>query len=238
MTRLACVLLIAGCTAPLPDDYPVAPGGWAPGGNSGRDSGADDDGGDGGTTIAGRVCVVDDQRDLETCDVTGAGGLIVSLGGRTAVTDDDGRFTISTPGGSTLVWRVSGPQHITTVMPFGAVTKLPAVTVATYNQVMSASGVVLSTGQGSLVARVVQGGLPVVGATATVSPDAQYEPFYDGVSAVEWDDDATGAFGLVWIPGAPVGMSTVTVMRAGSGNATANFLIEDQAITFQAIEIP
>lgn len=237
MTRLACVLLVAGCTTPLPDDYPVAPGGWAPGGNNARDGGPDD-GGDGGATIAGRVCVVDDQRDLETCAVTGAGSLIVSLGGRTAVTEDDGRFTISTPGGSNLVWRVSGPGHITTVMPFGAVTKLPAVTVATYNEVMSASGVVLSIGQGSLVARVVQGGQPVVGATATVTPDAQYEPFYDGASAVEWDDDATGTYGLVWIPGAPVGTATVTVMRAGSSSATQNFLIEDQALTFQTIEIP
>jgi hypothetical protein len=237
MRRLACVLLLLASCSDLPEDYPVGPGGYGPGGNNRRDA-APDDSGDGGAMIAGRVCVVDDQRDLETCAVADAGGLTVSLGNRTAITGDDGRFTIATPGGSNLVWRVTGPLHITTVMPFGAVSKIPAVTVATYNEVMSASGVLLSAGQGSLVARVVQGGQPVVGAIAVPDQDLIYDPYYDGNSATDWDQDATGPFGLVWIPGVPVGTVTVEVTRAGGGTVEQDFLVEDQAITFQTIEFP
>jgi hypothetical protein len=238
MRRLAGLLLLfaPGCSD-LPEDYPVAPGGWAPGGNNGRDSGVDDSG-DGGAMIAGRVCVVGDLRDLETCAVADAGGLTVSLGTRTATTAEDGAFTILAPAGSNLVWRVTGPTLITTVMPFGAVTKIPAVTDATFGAVLAGSGVVLSVGQGSLVARVVQAGQPVTGAIAVAAPDPQYDPYYDGDSATAWDQDSTGPAGLVWLTGVPVGMSMVTAMRAGGGNVAATHLVEDQAITFATLEIP
>ena len=236
MRCLVTLLLLASC-GDVPEDYPVGPGGYGPGGNNRRDAGSDDSG-DGGAMLAGRVCVVGDLRDLATCADTDAGGLTVSLGSRTAVTADDGRFTIAAPAGSGLVWRVIDPRVITSVMPFAASTTIPAVSVATFAAVTSGSGVLLSAGQGSIIARVVQGGHPLVGATAAITPEAVYDPYYDGNDPLAWDQDSTGPAGLVWLTGVPVGTPLVQILRAGGDAVTESQLVEDQAITFATIEIP
>jgi hypothetical protein len=228
---------LMACEAAV-DDFPINPGGG--GGASG--SGAGDaavDGDDGGTQLAGRVCLVSDLRaPTSGCATTGAQDLTVTLGTRTAMTAFDGSFTIDVPSGSNLVWRASGPAIVTSVMPFSPELVIPAVSIDRYDELLLANGILLIPGQGSLIASVIRGQASLADATALVEPAPQFATLYDGASATVWDLDATGARGTAWVTGIAEGAAVLRVTPARGTAQDAVVPVEDRAITFVTVEIP
>jgi hypothetical protein len=247
------LLALAACQqgAGSGDDYPVGTGGGGPvvigggGGGSGvgdAGTGVGDAGtGDAGTALRGRVCLLTDLRrvgDSTACAGTGANGLVVSLGTRTATTAADGSFTIVAPLGGGLTWHVTGSRIITSVMLFGADPTIPAISDVVYGDLLNTNQVTLADQQGSIVVRVVSGVTPVVGTTATSIPASNRLALYDGNNATVWTENRTGTGprGIAWftdVPLAAIGatLATVTLTPRGLGPVPA-VPVENQAITF------
>jgi hypothetical protein len=233
------ILLLAACQAADHGGYPVTPGGGGGGGGGGGPDAAVDAAatGDGGATIAGRVCLIADLRALGGCAAAGADGLTVTLGTSTATTAADGGFTIATPAGTGLAWHVTGGAITPTVMPLGAVLQVPVITAAQYGQLLLDNGVVLTADQGTLVAAVTQTGAVATGATVKPSPAGTWT-FYDGASATTWDQHTTGPAGVAWLPGTAAGTVSVTVVPAtGASHSFVGLPIEAGAITFAALAL-
>jgi hypothetical protein len=232
-------LLVACKSSGDGDDFPIHPNG---GGTSGEQLDAttpiDAFDPDAGTQLTGRVCVVSDLRVLTACAATGAGNITVTLGTRSATTMDDGRFTIATPSGSNLVWRASGAAIVSSVVAFGPVHAIPAIGVEDFNDLMNANSVVLQADEGSIVARIVKAGMPQSGATAATIPAAQFPTKYDGPTATAWTELSTAAAGTAWVPGVPIGATTITATPASGTGASVDVRVEDQAITYVTIDLP
>ena len=243
MRRAWSILMLAACQGGGDDGYPIVPGGddspitpmvdaAVPGTDATDDA---------MSILSGRVCLIADLRNptLPACSGTNAGGLTVTLDGQTATTSPDGGFAISVPAGTNLAWRVSGAGVVSSVMPLGEVHVLPVVSEVTYEELLLANGVILQPAQGSIVVRVVGQGQPVVGARASSSPPVTYDTFYDGPTASTWNLGATGAFGAIWLVGAPTGTALVSVVPPGTAPTVVTALpVDDQAITFATVEIP
>jgi len=237
MIRLLLLTCALGCAAKH-DDYPIGPGGpGGPGGiGGGADAASDGVAGDGGATIDGRVCLTSDLRRLDACSNTAAAGLTVTLGAKTATTDATGQFSIEMPAGTNLTWRVTGGAIVTSVEQFSISRVLVAISEVDYN----ALGAVIDADKGSMIVRLVRGGAPLVGATATVTPNGgTYQPFYDGPSVLAWTQTATGAFGVVWLPDAAATAQTMTITPAsGSPHTESGIVVEAGAIRFATIDVP
>lgn len=229
----------AACTS-KPGDYPYGGGGGGGGGiGSGQHDAAVHDGlaGDAAATIE-RVCVAADPRQLASCATTGAGGLTVTLGARQATTASDGTFALDPPSG-VVTWHVTGAAIVPSVMPFVASRIIPALATTTFADLAASNGVLLSAGQGSVFVQVIHAGAPLAGAVATATPVPQYAPYYDGSTATAWNQNATGAHGVIWLAGVPVGTTNVAVTPAGgTAHAIPGIPVEDGAITYVALEIP
>lgn len=197
MKRLALFAFgaLAAC-ATSGEDYPVTTqGGGAAGGGAST------------PTIAGRVCLVTDARNLTSCATTGAGGLNVSIGSGTATTLDDGSFVMNTPtSGNTSMISVSGNGIVASNQALTANAQIPVIQQALFDQMMAQNGITTTDGSGSIMATVVRGGKPVGGVTATATPSPAFGPFYDGTSPTAWTLNPTGTMGVVWFPGAAVNM--------------------------------
>lgn len=247
-----CFLVAAGCSNGSGGDLPVNPGG-TPDGGALPDAFIPPDGVPGGSVdampgaINGRVCLAADPRALTqlvsptACATTGAGGLTVSLGGTTATTNADGTFSILPPTTSgTLVWGVSGPNIVPSRMLFSDY-EIPALSTATFAQLLSDNAVTLLPGEGSIFVQIVRNGAGYVGVTAATSPSSNYDAFYDGASATAWTQTSTGSFGTVWFPGLDIGDATATVKAtdgAGTSLTTAAQPIVPGGITFIDIVYP
>ena len=239
MNRAWLVLLLVACKSPTNgDDFPIDPGGGGVVGEQLDGSTLDAFDPDAVMQLAGRVCVVRDLRALSTCAMSGAGGITVKLGTRTATTMDDGKFTMMTPSGTNLVWRASGAAIVPSVMPFGPSTTIPAIGVEDFNELQNANSVVLTPGEGTIIARVVRNTTPQSGATASTAPLAQFPTKYDGPTALAWTELATSTAGTVWIPGAAIGTASFTVSPATGDDVTEDVRVEDQAITYVTIDLP
>ena len=238
MKRAWLVILLVACKSSDNDGFPVDPGGGGPPGDRLDGSTLDAFDPDGNTQLAGRVCLVTDLRALTACATTGADGLTVTLGTRTAMTMADGKFTMMTPAGSNLVWRVSGAGIVPSVMPFGPSNSIPAIGVEDFNELQNANSVVLTPGDGTIIARVVRNGTPQTGAVASVEPLAQFATKYDGPAQLAWTELATSTAGTVWIPGAPAGIAKVTVSPASGDDVIEDVRVEDQSITYVTIDLP
>ncbi len=196
MKRLAMFGLgaLAAC-ASSGSDYPVTTQGGGGGGGAST------------PTIAGRVCLVTDARNLTSCAPTGAGGLDVAIGSGTATTLDDGSFVMNTPtSGNTSLISVSGNGIIPSNQALTANAQIPVIEQALFDQMMAQNGITTTAGSGSIMATVVRGGKPVTGVTATATPSPAFGPFYDGTSPTAWTLNPTGTMGVVWFPGAAVNM--------------------------------
>ncbi|MDB4961071.1 MAG: hypothetical protein JWP01_1070 [Myxococcales bacterium] len=242
MRALACVLVvITGCKGGgAGDDFPVISQGDDSEITPQPDAPAplDAPANDGGNTFAGRVCVVLDLRNLTSCRDTGVAGITVQLGTSTGVTLDDGTFTIPRPAGSNLTWAVTGADYVPSIMPLGTVHLIPAVSADLYDDLLDSNGVVLQELQGSVVGRVIQQAAALPGATVAATPPAQYPPLYDGGDSRIWAQNATGARGVFWLVGVPVGTSMVTVTSPSTATAALALPIVDGAITFTTVEFP
>jgi hypothetical protein len=231
-------LLVACNSGGTGDDFPVLPGGPSGPGTIVDATPPDMPPVEAGTTIDGRVCVLTDMRRFTTCLESGAGGITVRLGTKTAITALDGAFSIDRPSDSQLVWRASGDNIVSSVFAFGPTTSIPAVDLQTFNDILGANSVVLQNNQGSIVTRLVRNGLPVVGATVTDAPLAQFATKYDGPTVTAWTELKTGNQGVAWIAGAQVGDNTVTVSPMTGTGASTKLPVEDGAITFATIDLP
>jgi len=243
--RLACSLLVAvlgtACGSST-DPRMVLPGGDDTTTGPGVDAAPTGDGSLGdGNAIAGKVCVIADLRVIDSgCAPSGVADLTVVLDGNTAMTADDGSFVMPMPTGSNLLWQISGAGIVTSLVPFSSATQLPAVTQELYDNVTLSNGVIVNSGEGSVVVRVLDSVThqPASDVTATVMPAATYDPYYDGSSSTVWNQNATGTQGITWTPGVTVGTATVT-LKDGAGMEKAIALpVADLAITFATASIP
>jgi len=212
--------------------FPIDPGGGTvPSGVSQPDA-RTGDGDAAGGEIAGRVCVVlsDMRRPLSGCAGSGAGGLSVTLGTATATTMADGSFTIVRPAGTGLVWRVSGTGIEPAAMQVGATATIPAIDSLAYGEMLAATSATIVGGDGALIAQV----LPATAGVTATSAAAESAIYYDGASATEWTQDATGDFGVVWIPSMLPGVRDVTIHTT----AFTGIPIYANTITFAQLALP
>jgi hypothetical protein len=242
MKRVLWFAMLAACGGGgSGDDFPVEPGG--PTGPSTPTDAALIDAVDPDAlmTLAGRVCLFADPRTPTTgCSNTGAGGFLVTLGTKTAMTTATGAFTIEKASGSNLVWTVTRNTVIApSIMPYDTSLILPAMDLDDYFELLGANTVVIPSGQGSIMVRVLRNGAPLADATATVTPVATYAPFYDGPAKFAWTAQKTAANGMVWVPGVDVLQSTTVRVKQGAGApVAATVTAVDQAITYLTIDLP
>jgi hypothetical protein len=241
--------LVAACRASA-EDYPLGPGGSGGGGGRGVDAGLGDTGadadGDAGVQITGRVCAITDLSTPTVCGPANVSGLTVSIGTtRTATPNARGDFTINAPLGP-FVWRVSGNNFNTSIVPVSGDNTLPVISDQLYMEMLAANHVVRPAEEvTSAVVRVVQSGtMPVVNVVATSNPATADLPLYDDDDVLIWRSDnlGTGTNGSVWLPDLPVvsgGTGAVTVTLKPPQGATVSTVVPlvDQAITFVTVEL-
>ncbi|HSS02497.1 MAG TPA: hypothetical protein VLM79_35800 [Kofleriaceae bacterium] len=241
--------LVAACRASA-DDYPLGPGGSGGGRGNGVDAGLGDSGadadGDAGVQITGRVCAITDLRTPTACGTANVSGLTVSIGTtRTATPNARGDFTINAPLGP-FVWRVSGNNFNTSIVPVSGDNTLPVISDQLYMEMLAANHVVRPAEElTSAVLRVVQGGtIPAVSVLATSNPATADLPLYDDDDIFIWRSDnlGTGSSGSVWLPDLPIvsgGTGAVTVTLKPPQGATVSTVVPlvDQAITFVTVEL-
>lgn len=219
MKILASIALLAGCSTEAPDGYPVQPGpAVAP--PVTNDSGM----------VKGRVCVINDPRDLTGCATSDAGGMSVRLADQMVSTSPNGSFAIPAPTAGTsptpAMLGITGPGMVPTqiaVPVSGGAMSVPLLKADLFAQMMAANGIALSSGSGSILGRVTRGGMPVTGATASSTPSPAFGPLFDGSTPTSWTLDGTGARGVVWIPGVAAGPTQLTFRDlATSGETTVD----------------
>jgi len=204
------ILVAAGCAADAGDDFPLltddnslpAPG------HSG--------------VLTGRICVISDPRDLTGCAASGGGGLTVSLAGSTATTSADDSFQLVAPASASAI-SVNGAGIVPTQISMSSATSIPVLRADLFAQMMAANGITPSSGSGSILGTVVRGGVPAPGVTVSVTPTPAFPPMFDGATATAFTLNATGARGVVWIPGVALGPTQLTFRDlATSGETTVD----------------
>lgn len=212
----AITVLLLACAACGKDVemYPISPGGGGGGGTTFVDAAVDAPGGDGGTMITGRVCLISDARNPTACASTGATNLTVMLGTQTAMTAADGAFTITRPTGTNLAWRVSGAGIVASAQPTPSGSTIPALSQAVYETMIAASSAPSGDNTGAIIAKLTQNGVAIQGATAATTPAPLGNVYYDGASIDAWELDSTGSFGVVWVPGLDAGTASMQVGTA------------------------
>jgi len=189
-------------------------------------AGCVDDGGDGGpiitqggppspstpapvSTVSGRVCVIEDLQDVETCSTTAGRGLTVTLGSSVTTTQVDGSFTVTVPPGLTNAshptFTVTGPGVVPTLFPFTlpfiGTGSVPVLDEDQFARALATNGVPLDDETGTILATVRDDNGPASGGTARTTPDSAFGPFYDAATPTTWGIFATGERGVVLIPG-------------------------------------
>lgn len=240
MVRLsACaVLALVACHPGSDDSFPIVPQGDDTVITPAPDAPPSDAFGDAAVGITGRVCVVSDLRSLASGCATNLMGITVTLGTESTTTLADGSFTLTIPNGEMPgpLWTASGVGFMTSNVKAGGPNLIPMVSTTRYDEVLGSNGMALAGGEGSIIARVVRAGAALPGITATTNPAARYVTHYDGATALDWDQGATGSTAVLWVPG--VGVGNVTVTLAPGSIPPIVLPVADQAITFATFDIP
>jgi hypothetical protein len=236
--KLAMVLALAACQAR--GDHSDAR--TVDGGDTGT--------GDGGASmVTGRVCILKDLRQPSLCDDTkDASHLVLTLGNRPAVTlSKRGDFSFPAQLGTDLTWHVRGAvvdQIIPSVMAYGTDHTIPVIETGLYTDLLNTVSVVIPDQQGSIVVRVLSGGLPASGVNATTTrATTNGETFYDGSTPLNWaTNTTTGLFGVVWFPGVPLANTPPTTAQIGLSvlggpTVTTTATLENLSITFVTQDI-
>lgn len=216
-------------------------GGIRPGGNG---SGSDDiDAGvDALNGLDGRACLILDSRDIATCQDTGAGQIKVEVAGVAAVqTADNGDFTIETPTGTGLVWRLTNNDLVTSVQQFGAPNQIPILQNTTYDDMTSAFNVTFDTAtEGAIIVTVLQNKVPLQAATVDLGDPTAARFFYDGVQQNDWlEGQVTKEHGAAWITNVPFGNHDVIVTPAVDPPVTAPAVpVQANSITYVVVNVP
>jgi hypothetical protein len=219
MRTALAVMLFAACT-PDSTTYPIGggPGGGAGGNGSGSGSGTTTDANI--DVLEGLVCVLPDPRDFSTCLAAGAGGITVTVGTGSAVTNDDGTFAIAPPSGTNLVWSVSGNTIMTSTIGFSTSAVIPAIQSMTFETLTDENGIVFDPTQGTILGQVLHAGSGVADTTAAAAPIGIYDTFYASPDdQADWlDATTTTTFGTFLIAGLTPGIETLT-LTPGVGSA-------------------
>ena len=225
----ALALVLAACPNADTDDYPVLP-------NAGTrtPTGAPN-------LIFGRVCVLVDARVFATCTTFNLLPMTVKVGASSTTTNPDGTFVLPAPQGSNLAFTVTGPNIVTSTQPFSVNNTIPVVPQDLFGQMLTANGITLTAGSGSVLASVVsRGGVPVSGVTAVSTPSPAFGPFFDGTTPTSWTLNGTGSRGIVWLPGVNAGAASLTLNDVGSSGETTvdGIQVIDGGITFVDAVLP
>ncbi|MEO6777138.1 MAG: hypothetical protein ABI467_29690 [Kofleriaceae bacterium] len=229
----------AGCKQSDGPLFPINPGG--PNNPGGGDDGVDARAGSDASldVMSGRVCLIVDARQPDTCATTGAGGLNVTLDGSTSTTQPDGTFEIDVPHSSNIAWEVNGTNIMTSVMSYSAVHQIPVIGQADYYDLANSNSVVATPGQGDVFVHVTHQGASVAMVTATAVPAAEFPPLYDGNAPTTWTQVSTAASGMVWIPGIAQGAASVTLTPpTGTPTVVSAIPIGDGTLTWVSAELP
>lgn len=195
---------------------------------------------------SGRVCLLTDSRDFNSCASTGANGLTVHIGTSSAVTAADGTFKIVAPSTAAAVWSVTGANIVSSFKVKNDYF-IPAMTRTMYDGLISANNIFLAQGEGSVMVRVIHNGNGYTGSTATAAAQpnpAKYLPFYDNdASATTWNHASTstaGSKGAIWLVGFDVGDASFTVnppSASGLQPVNESGPVNDQAILWDDVII-
>ena len=234
---VALPLAVAACKQGTGDDYPINPGGDDTGNFHPPVDGAASDQalGDGGAMITGRVCLIADLRQPTVCAATGAQDITVVLGSVSTMTADDGSFSLISPGGTNLVWRVGATDLVTSVVPFSSSNILPVITGTYFDDMLSTNGVILNSGEGSVVLFVRDSAGPLAGAAVALTPTATYLPMHDGANKSVWVTGNTGVAGVSWTPGATAGSVGISVTPPAGTAQVFSLPVVSGAITYTTV---
>ena len=207
MKSLLLVILLVACSDSDDSGFPVLVQGGN--GNTG-----------GAIALAGNVCLIGNIEVLTSCAVTGVGGLTVTLGNATAITNDDGSFALSrsitvTPT-STII--VSGPQIVPSLQLVRTTNVVvPVVGSDLFSQVLVGNSIVLEPGMGSIIAPVTNAsGEPLPGITAISTPSSLFGPLFDTQLPGPLALTSTGNQGLVFFPGVVPGSANLSFINASN----------------------
>jgi hypothetical protein len=243
MNRLAMLLLVCGACGGGDDFelYPVNPGGGGVSTGVGGGSGGSNVDGDAGVELTGRVCLIVDARTPTTnCAVTGADGLTVTLGTRTATTMANGDFTIRVISGTNNVWSVTGTGIVPSAMTFTGSNTIPALTTQTFADMVTTNAASVPAGSGSIIARLASNNAALTDAKVTTTPPPPGNVFYDAADAITWDQTSTGTLGVAWVPGiAPTATASMTVTNAAAESTMfMNIPVFADTITWVTANVP
>ena len=160
---------------------------------------------------------------------TGLGGLTVTLGGTSTITDESGTFVITnatvTPS-STVV--VSGSQVVPSQAVLGTNGVIPVFQSDVFGQVLATNNIALQPTMGSIVATIVNGnGEPISGVVATSTPAPAFGPFFDSTVGT-LSTTSTGLAGISFFPGlVPPGPVSLTF---NPSNPTDQSVVSDVRI--------
>jgi hypothetical protein len=196
--------------------------------------------------ISGRVCVLTDPRDFQSCSSTAAGNLTVHLGGNVALTAADGTFKIAAPAGAAATWSVTGSSIVSSYKVKNDYF-IPALTHTMYDSLITANGIYLAQGEGSVMVRVIRNGAGYQGVAVTASTQpnpAKYNAFYDNdASQTDWNQvpstsgATTGSKGVAWLVGFDVGDASFTVTAGSTIVNEGAQPVVDQSITWDDVII-
>src|ERR1700733_3198829 len=193
MKWIVLVMVLVGCQTDTDKNPIMIGGGGGGGGGSVHDAGETIDTLDASGVIIGQVCLVNDARVSTTCAVTGAGGFTVTLDGETTTTAADGSFVIPLVDATNLFWEVTGSTIVPSLMPFGTIASIPAILTTTYTDLLASNDTAVGTGDGSVFVRLVEGGVPLVGAIGSTTNQEGLTYYDNPDSQNTWAVTARGA---------------------------------------------
>lgn len=247
---LAFALLACGGEE-LPADTTSGGGGGGTGGGGG---GTIIDGGmvqtSDGTAegFTGQLCLINDLRDPTTCATdTDLTVDVATLDGPETTADASGVFSLPRPDGDTTFYlkvAFNSADFHNAMVPIDigqSLPRVPIVTEAAWQALVTNVGLVETDGTGSIVAYLSDTGAPLVGAEV-IQPTGGAVPVYDGpIDANDWNSGATtGAFGAAIMTNVSSASAEVAYsVSAGAGLEIVNGVpLVDNALTFSFFELP
>jgi hypothetical protein len=206
------VLVAWGCADGGADsDFPVEPNGTVDPTGMGTS-------GDGEAVVRGRVCRVTNLLDLAACLNVDVGGLEVSLGDTTTITDAAGNFVLPATPGSFQAFTVRGAGAITTTTPFSPSLTLPVVDADVWARALASNQIFAIEGAGSILGTVARAGVPATGIVVGSTPAGAFTPLFDGEAG--FTPTATGARGVFFLPGVTFGAADLTLRDTLTGGVS------------------
>jgi hypothetical protein len=217
--------------------FPIMPGNGGEGSSmDGADAAIEGDASS--SELTGRVCLLSDARDPSACAASGADGYTVTLGAQSTTTGTDGSFTLTRPAGTNLVWFVSGTGIEPSAMRLASGTTIPVIASLLYGDMIAGMSAIVTAETGAIISRLQRGGDPLTNTTVVVSPQPDSETYYDGAGVADWDFDATGAFGVVWVSAVDPGTASLALDTGAIQSTVGGIPVYAGTITFELAEIP